>query len=105
MYAPGAKTDRAKKITAGILAVMLLFLMLFSAFYLAAEADHDCTGEDCPICACIRQCGNTLRLMSDGAAAPVIPALLAGFFLLPVLFPAIWFSRQTPISQKVRLNS
>ena len=34
----------------GLLAAVLAFVMLSSAVYIAVEADHDCSGEDCAIC-------------------------------------------------------
>ena len=33
-----------------LLAVVLAVVMLSSAVYIAVEADHDCSGEDCVIC-------------------------------------------------------
>ena len=33
-----------------LLAVVLAVVMLSSAIYIAVEADHDCSGEDCAIC-------------------------------------------------------
>ena len=33
-----------------LLAAVLAVVMLFSAVYIAVEADHDCSGEDCAIC-------------------------------------------------------
>ena len=44
-----------------ILAVALAFIMLFSALYIAIEADHDCHGEDCAICAQICACIDLLK--------------------------------------------
>ena len=98
-------TPRALRITAGVMGLMMLVLVAFSAFYIAAEADHDCCGEDCQICACIHQCENTLRGIGDGAAvrcaavAPVILILFAAAFVIPAV------SRDTLISRKVRLNN
>lgn len=94
-----------KRIAAGIMGILMLFIMLFSAFYIAAEADHDCTGEDCPICACIQQCENTLHQIGDGItsqAAVIIPFvfLLVSIFLFASLFP-----QETLVSRKVRLNN
>ena len=100
-----SNTAKAKRIAAGIMGIMLLVIVLFSSFYLAAEADHDCTGEDCPICACIQKCENTLRGIGDGTAiqsAAVIPVLF--ILLFSVLFVAE-FSRETLVSRKVRLNN
>ncbi|MCR5648213.1 MAG: hypothetical protein K6F67_01595 [Oscillospiraceae bacterium] len=85
--------------------LMMLVLVLFSAFYIAAEADHDCSGEDCLVCACIRQCENALRVVGDGTAAgsaavaPVFVILLAAAFVIAAASP------DTLISVKVRLNN
>lgn len=60
-----------------LLAAAVLAVMLASVFYLAAEADHDCTGQDCPVCAQIGACENTLKILAmavGGAALPVLPA-------------------------------
>ena len=97
--------SRAKRITAGIIVLLLLVIVLFSSFYVAAEAHHDCTGEDCPVCACIRLCDNTLHQIGDGGTAltacliPVIIILLYAAFIVTAV------SHETPVSRKVRLNN
>ena len=63
--------------------LMLLVFVLFSAFCIAAEADHDCCGEDCPICACIQMCENTLRGNKSGTAVQVSVLIPVLFALLP----------------------
>ena len=76
-----------KRLAAGIIAFLMLFIMLFSASFIAIEADHDCTGEECPICACIAQCENTLHQIGDGVAVqaavivPVVFMLILAFLL------------------------
>ena len=100
-----SNTAKANRIAAGIMSIMLLVIVLFSSFYIAAEADHDCTGEDCPICACIQQCDNTLRRIGNGSAAQssaVVPVLFILF--VSALFVAE-FSQETLVSRKVRLNN
>ena len=100
-----SSTAKVLRITAGIMGLMMLFIVLFSAFYIAAEADHDCCGEDCPICACIHQCENTLRGIGDGvtvrsaAVAPAILILFAAAFVIAAV------SQDTLVSRKVRLNN
>ena len=37
---------------AAVLAVLVLLALAVSLRCLVCEADHDCTGADCPICAC-----------------------------------------------------
>ena len=39
-----------------LLAAVLAVVMLSSAIYLAVEANHDCSGEDCAICHQIGVC-------------------------------------------------
>ncbi len=87
------------------MAVMMLLMMLFSSFFLAAHADHDCTGEDCPICVCMHQCENIIRGAGNGIAAMsavIVPVLLSVLLLsLGVCF----VQEDTPVSEKVRLNN
>ncbi|MBR4204500.1 MAG: hypothetical protein IKQ92_03390 [Clostridia bacterium] len=88
-------------------AMTLLAVVLFSAFFLAVEANHDCTGEDCPICACVLLCEKTLRSGGlDGEysarSAAIVPPLVLLFAVLSV---GALFSRETPVSGKMRLNN
>ncbi len=99
------KISHVRKALAGVIGMMMLVIMLFSGFYIAVEAEHDCTGDDCPICACIQLCINTLRGFTYGITA----AFSAAVPVLPILFTALIFCsvllRETPISRKVRMNN
>ncbi len=100
-----ANKAKALRIAAGIMGMMLLVIVLFSTFFIAAEADHDCTGEDCPICACMHQCENALRGIGDGTAAQpsaVIPVL---FLLFSAALFVAELPQETLVSRKVRLNN
>lgn len=97
-------TTRSFRIAAGIMGLMMLVFVLFSAFYIAVEADHDCCGEGCPICACIQMCENTLReivgrtIAKLSALSPVLC-----IFLIAATFAAS-IPQETLVSGKVRLN-
>ena len=66
-----------------ILACALAAILLFSVFYIALEAGHDCSGEDCVICAVLRVCENLLRqLLGAGAAAAAMLLVTAVVFSL-----------------------
>ena len=52
-----------------LLAAVLAVVMLSSAVYLAVEADHDCSGDDCAICRQISICEGLA-----GAAAAISAA-------------------------------
>ena len=95
---------QAKRIAAGLMGLTLLLIIALSAAFLVAEADHDCAGEDCPICAFMAVCVHVLRRL--GAAAVVLlaaaaPAIL--FLAAPVAGAAV-FAPGTPVSQRTRLN-
>ena len=92
----------AKRLAAAVLAALLLCAALLSAFCLAAEAHHDCTGKDCPVCALARAAERTLR---SGAAAQARPVVLSALLLLlPVLCRDVLLG-VTPVSRKVRMNN
>ena len=44
---------KRQKKAAILICMAFLFVMLASFFYIAKEENHNCTGEDCPVCACI----------------------------------------------------
>ncbi len=41
---------KAGKTAAGVIAFLLVFVLLFSLFFIVAEAGHDCVNDDCAIC-------------------------------------------------------
>ncbi len=102
----GLKTQTVmNRILTGIMAIMVLFVVLFSAFFIVSHADHDCSGEDCPVCACIQQCENILH----GADGNLVFAN-AGFLPVVLVIGSILISycvviSGTPVSAKVRMNN
>lgn len=77
--------EKKKRIAASIIALMLLVFFLFFSFFIAVEADHDCEGEDCPICVCIQQCEEALHQMGNGIAFQAAIIIPAFFLLLTIL--------------------
>ncbi|ETP73650.1 hypothetical protein UYO_0287 [Lachnospiraceae bacterium JC7] len=99
------KMTGSKRIAAGIMGLMMLFVVLFSASFVALESVHDCTGEECPICACINQCENTLRQVGGGMDLqpdPVLPVFLTLIAVFPVVDS---LTAETLVSRKIRLNN
>ncbi len=100
-----SNTFRALRITAGVMVLMMLVAVLFAAFCIAIEADHECSGEDCPICAFIHQCVSAFHSIGDGSAvrpAAAVPVILVSFV---TAFAITALSQNTLISRKVRLNN
>lgn len=96
---------KAQRILAGFTCAAFVIVAFFSLLFIAKEAHHDCTGEDCPVCACIHQAKQTLKQIGTGSSetagafAPQFPLVVA-FLCLPLFVPVA-----SLISQKVRMNN
>ena len=94
-----------KRIGTLLLCFGLILILAVSTALIVHEADHDCCGEDCPICEMIAS--RILLLRTLGWAGLL---LLSVFFLLPVrsvFFRRARFARYfygTLVSWKIRLN-
>ncbi len=79
---------KAQRILAGFTCAAFVIVAFFSLIVIAKEAHHDCTGEDCPVCACIHQAEQTLKQIGTGSSetagafAPQFPLVVA-FLCLP----------------------
>ena len=92
------------RVVAILIAAAVLFVMLSSACYIAIEADHDCTGEDCPICYQISVCENTLKSLGQ-AVASVTLAIFIGVSAASLLsFVKRSAVHTTLVSLKVKLS-
>lgn len=94
-----------KKRTAIFTAVLVMFIMLASLFFVANEIKHDCTGADCPICACLQQAKQNLKQLGNGAVEIAVLAFQVFFVCGIVLSIACVRPMLTPVSEKVRLNN
>ena len=95
----------SKKIIAVIMGIMMLVVVLISASYVAVESVHDCTGEECPICACINQCESTLRQVGGGVDLQAEFILPVFFILITAVSASAALTAETPVSRKIRLNN
>ena len=94
-----------KKFIAGILAASVLFIMMFSVLFIAEHADHDCTGDDCPVCACLQQCEMMFRGLETGMTAGAGVYLPLLFLIISVSLLCHFVAERTPVAIKVRLNN
>ncbi|MBR2746103.1 MAG: hypothetical protein IKD99_05240 [Erysipelotrichaceae bacterium] len=99
------KESKSKRITTAVIALMMLFIMLFSVLFIAAEADHECTGDDCPICICIQQCKNTLHGFDSRISVRISFVTSCLFALFITVFFKTIYSHESPVFRKVRLNN
>ena len=94
-----------KRAGALLLCIGLILVLSVSIIFIAHETDHDCCGEDCPICDFMRQCENTLRGFSEGIAQPAVVMLPVLIALLAAEFFVSFLSSETLVSRKIRLNN
>ncbi|MBR5974354.1 MAG: hypothetical protein IK020_04135 [Clostridiales bacterium] len=99
------KMTMLMRVAAGIMGFLILGIMLFSTIYIAVESNHECEGEECPICFIIEQCENTLQQFRTGMTfrMPVILAVVAA--ILTFVCGIRVSAKETPVSQKVRMNN
>ena len=96
---------RKQRFLAGFTCTAFVIVAFFSLLFIVNGTHHDCTGEDCPVCACIHQAEQTLKQIgagsseTAGAFAPQFPLFVA-FLCLPLVVPVV-----SLISQKVRMNN
>ena len=98
-------TARTMRRAAAFLAVAACFALLFCVLFTAAEADHDCVGDGCRVCALLSLCRNVLR-------AAVSAAVLTGCALAAVrgCRPAAAragdaLCRRDPVALRVKLSN
>ena len=96
--------EKKKRIAALVLAVTVLFVMLYSALFIAAEANHDCVGENCPICYQISVCENTLKNLSLAVCAVAFAAAFTYTLCRSISACADVTPSYTLVSLKVKLT-
>ena len=89
-----------------LLAAVLAVVMLSSAIYIAVEADHDCSGDDCAICRQISICENLLKSLGlAGGAAAAISAAFTYTVCRAILPRAEMNGTLTLVALKVKLSN
>ena len=88
-----------------LLAAVLAVVMLFSAVYIAVEADHDCSGEDCAICHQIGVCENLLKSLGLAGAAAAVTAAFTYTMCRAILPRAKTIGTLTLVALKVKLSN
>ena len=97
-------TNRKRFLTL-LIAFAVLFVMLYSAFYIAAESNHDCAGGNCHICHQIAICQTTLKNLSLSVCAAVFVAVFVYIFLSSISVYTDFIQNHTLVSLKVKLSN
>ena len=92
--------------TRAVFAYAVLFLItIVSVVYIVHESVHVCSGEDCPVCACIRSVKNNLSQLTIDLAETMTPAAPAFERLLSVKSFCVSPLCRTLVEQKIKLNN
>ena len=87
------------------MALCLIAVFSLSALFVVSHADHDCTGEDCPICQQIYLCTQTLKTLSIAVIAATVFFALAALLHITIRQTEAVCVPHTPVSLKVKLTN
>ena len=88
-----------------LLAAVLAVVMLSSAVYLAVDANHDCSGDDCAICDQISSCENLLKTLGLAGTAAAISSWFTYTVCRAILPCAETSGTLTLVALKVKLSN
>lgn len=95
---------RKKHVIAIVIAIVFVTVIIFSSAYIVAEADHNCSGEHCPICYQIEICQNTIKALTLYLIVTAISVAIAYFTKWSEVIKNYKYSPTTLIKQKVKLS-
>ncbi len=100
----GRVRQKTRRLLAAVGVAILLGFQVFSAAYVAHEADHDCSGEGCPICIQLQQCVANFQLTGSGLEADTVVVslpIIAADRIVPV---DVALPNRSLVSQKIQFN-
>lgn len=97
--------DKKKRALTVLISAVYIFILLFSIFFIAAEANHTCCVKDsCPICCQINACKNNLKNVNT-AGGLFFLALAAVFAVVLSLGIENSICLSTLVMLKVKLSN
>ena len=97
-------TEKRKHLAAWV-SIIFIFVTLASLFYIVKEENHKCTGEDCPVCACVHQVEQNLKNLGTGFAVDFCAIFSVLAIVSVICCQTENFFCTSLVSQKVRLNN
>ena len=92
-----------RRFAAIVIAALVIVAVMTSLFVVAHEADHDCVGEDCHVCAVIAVCQTILKTLRDALIVAATVLVCIAITAPIVCLFRIRSSHSTPISLKDKL--
>lgn len=100
----GGDMAKNKRIISVFLAFSIIFVMIFSAVYIASEASHECPGEECLICLHIDICKSVFTVLKFFVAVLLIFKAILRFIISVSEKTAFFTEAVTLVSLKVKLS-
>ena len=100
----GRIRQRTRRFLAAVGVALLLGFQAFSAIYITHEADHDCNGDDCPICVQLQQCVANFQLTGSGLEADAASVSLPVFAADRIIPVDVALPNRSLVAQKIQFN-
>ncbi len=100
---PFVKDNR--NITAAALIGLMLSIGIYSSVYVAEHAEHDCTGESCPVCACLQLAVTSVMRLGGGLSNTTTETLVSSAVVVQVVLIVSASCCLSLIAWKIRLDS
>lgn len=97
--------NKKSRILATLLCVCIVAFLVLSFTYEIKEANHDCTGHDCPVCAQIQSIENSRQQLSLAVVSFGTSIVLLIRAMGIVLSHDTLFCASSPVQLKVKLNN
>ena len=96
---------KSKRAIAMLILLCLVFTFVISEIFIISHANHDCIGEECPVCVIVHNFGNTLKKFFSIAMICRIALLITITFLIYTILFSSGTIKNTLNSMKIRLNN
>jgi len=99
------KNNKHRKILALCICLLFIGSLLLSTAYIVKEANHNCIGDHCPICANVQMAEKAINELGSAFIAIihlVFTLAILTFFLFHYISNEVL---STPITQNVRMNN
>ncbi|MBQ3097635.1 MAG: hypothetical protein IJI54_02570 [Kiritimatiellae bacterium] len=100
----GRIRQRTRRLLAAAGVALLLGFQTLSAIYITHEADHDCNGDDCPICVQLQQCVANFQLTGSGLEADAASVSLPVFAADRIIPVDVALPNRSLVAQKIQFN-
>ena len=98
-------TSVSRRLLTALMTVVLVMSVFVSLAYLIEEADHECSGNDCPVCRTISICRRNIHSIIAVASAVAVLILAVHTVLQSYSICIAENSGFSLIEQKIRMNN